>query len=83
MPATKTAPKGTAAAQRAEEDKILKALAKGKPLALSQLPGTRYRVRRMLDAKLIKRDGEAKLTDARKAVLYSLTAKGKKRAEKL
>lgn len=79
MPTTKTpVPKS-----RVEEDKILKALVEGKLLALSQLPGTRYRVRAMLDAKLIKRDGTAKLGTARSAVLYTLTAKGKKRAEQL
>lgn len=61
---------------------ILKMLRHG-PMARSQLGCTRYRLLTLIDTKLVKRAGEAKHGNARKAVLYDLTAKGRKRAEKL
>jgi len=62
-------------------DPVLAKLAKG-PTTLQQLGCTRHQLRRLLDDKLIKRAGEAKNpgSRARKAVLYNLTAKGRKKA---
>lgn len=72
-----------AAAVRAE-DAVLTRLRRSGPLTRSEIGCSRYLILKMIEAKAIKRDGERKnLSDARKAVTYSLTAKGRKRAEKL
>jgi len=62
-------------------DPVLGKLAKG-PKTLQQLGCTRHRLRKLIDEKLVKRAGEAKNpgSRARKAVLYDLTAKGRKKA---
>lgn len=70
-------------ASKAADDAVLKKLAKG-PSTLQALGCTRHRLRKLLDAKLIKRGSEVKNPGrARKAVSYELTAKGRKRAEKI
>jgi hypothetical protein len=79
---TSTAPVGSPAFAKQQEDVILKMLLKG-PRTRAQLGGNPYRLRLMLDAKLVKRAGEVKQGSARKAVTYELTARGRKRAEKL
>jgi hypothetical protein len=63
-------------------DAILKKLLPG-PKTRSQLHSTRYRLLMLIDQKLIKRAGEVKQGSARKAVVFDLTAKGRKRAEKV
>lgn len=53
------------------------------PRTRQQIDATRYRIQKMEERKLLKRVGEVKVGSARGAVAYELTAKGKKRAEKL
>jgi hypothetical protein len=67
-----------------EVDAVLKQMLKG-PKTQKQLGCTRHRLLMLLEAKLIKRAGEAKNrgSAARRAVTYDLTAKGRKRAAKL
>jgi hypothetical protein len=82
MPTTVIKP-GTPAFAKEATDKALKSLLKG-PKTLVQINATRHRVLTMLDAKLIKRAGAAKNeANGRNAVTYELTAKGRKRAERL
>lgn len=70
-------------ASKRADDAVLVKLLKGKPKTLKQLGCTRHRLLKLLDAKLIKREGEVKnKPGARKAVTYELTAKGAKRAER-
>lgn len=69
-------------------DEVLRNLATstmGRPFTRSEVNCTRHRIRVLLDEKLIKHSGEAKIPGSagRKAVTYELTAKGVKRAEKL
>lgn len=64
-------------------DTVLRALRYG-PATLRQLECSRRRVLAMIDEKLVKRAGAVKNEPrGRKAVTYELTAKGRKRAEKL
>lgn len=66
------------------DETVLNKLQKG-PQTKHQLGCTRHRLLMLTGAKLIKRAGEAKNpgSGGRKAVVYELTAKGRKRAEKL
>jgi hypothetical protein len=69
-------------ANKAADEKVLVKLLKGRR-TLKQLGCTRHRLLKLLDAKLVKREGEVKnQAGARKAVTYELTAKGRKRAER-
>jgi hypothetical protein len=72
-----------------DEDTVLKALLRysddAKPARTQQQMGcTRYRLLKLLEAKLVKRSGKAKnpKSTARQAITYELTAKGKKRAQR-
>jgi hypothetical protein len=55
------------------------------PKTRAQLGRSRYRLQKLKADKLVKKAGEvkAKGSTARKAVAFDLTAKGRKRAEKL
>jgi hypothetical protein len=69
--------------QRKADDAVLVELAEG-ARAFQQLSCTRHRLVKLQEQKLVKRAGEAKNQEGgRKAVLYELTARGRKRAEKL
>lgn len=70
------------ATKTSTNDAILVKLLRG-PKTKSQLGCTRYRLLTLIDAKLVKRAGEVKVGSARKAVVFELTARGRKRAEKL
>jgi chromosome segregation and condensation protein ScpB len=54
------------------------------PLTRQRIGATRHRMNVLVEQKLIKRAGHAKNpgSDARRAVTYELTAKGRKRADK-
>jgi hypothetical protein len=67
-----------------EVDAVLKKLLAG-PKTRQQLGCTRYRLAKLIADKLVKRAGEAKnpKSSARKAVVYELLAKGRRRAERL
>lgn len=67
-----------------EVDAILKKLLKGAKTR-AQLGCSRYRLQKLEADKLVKKAGEvkAKGSTARKAVVYELMAKGRRRAEKL
>jgi hypothetical protein len=71
-------------AARDAENTILKQLLPGAK-TLAQLGTSRHRMKTMLEAKLVKRSAPVKnhAGVGRKAVAYELTAKGRKRAEKL
>jgi hypothetical protein len=66
------------------EEQVLRDLryAEG-PRTQQQIGASRYRLKQMVEAKLLKRVGSVKVGSARKAVAFELTAKGRKRAEKL
>ena len=70
--------------QRDAENAVLKKLLNAAGTQ-RELGCTRHRLLKLLDAKLIKRAGEAKNQPGvgRKAVSYELTGRGRKRAEKL
>lgn len=68
------------------KDAILRALLRGGPQTRQSLgESTRHRLLALIDDKLVKRAGTAKNagTGARHAVLYDLTANGRKRAANL
>jgi len=72
-------PTGTTTAR----DAILKKLL-NMPKTRQKLGCSRYQLQMLMEQKLVKRLGEAKNQEgARKAVTYELTARGRKRAEKL
>jgi hypothetical protein len=82
---TEKSPMSTLTAAQQDTDKVLKRLIGASPQTMAQLGCSRHRILTMLAAKLVKRAGTIK-NDAgvgRKAVAYDLTAKGRKRAEKL